>query len=52
MENAPHPCDDVTEGTCPCFFTAARDDDDVDITNTLKMELALTEHGVPFESHI
>ena len=52
LENAPHPCDNVSEDTCPCFFTAARDDDVVDIMNTLSMELALKEHGIPFESHI
>ena len=48
----PYPHEHVTADTCPCFFTAARDDRTVDISNTLRMELALTEKGVAFESHI
>ena len=42
----------VSKDTCPCFFAAARDDDDVDILNTIVMEEALAKAGVPFESHI
>lgn len=48
----PYPHEHVTAGTCPCFFAAARDDRTVAIQNTLTMEMALAEHGVPFESHI
>lgn len=46
----PHEC--VTADTCPCFLVAAWDDRTVDIKNTLLMELALAEKGIPFESHI
>ena len=48
----PYPHEHVTAETCPCFFAAARDDRTVDISNTLRMELALAEKGVAFESHI
>ena len=48
----PYPNEHVTAQTCPCFLVAARDDRTVDISNTLRMELALTEKGVAFESHI
>ena len=48
----PYPHEHVTAQTCPCFLVAARDDRTVDISNTLRMELALTEKGVAFESHI
>ena len=48
----PYPHEHVTAETCPCFLVAARDDRTVDISNTLRMELALAEKGVAFESHI
>ncbi len=48
----PYPHEHVTAATCPCFLAAARDDRTVDISNTLRMELALAEKGVSFESHI
>ena len=48
----PYPNEHVTARTCPCFLVAARDDRTVDISNTLRMELALTEKGIAFESHI
>lgn len=48
----PYPNEHVTAQTSPCFLVAARDDRTVDIKNTLMMELALAEHGIPFESHI
>ncbi len=48
----PYPNEHVGEDTCPCFLVAARDDRTVDIKNSLMMELALAEKGVPFESHI
>ena len=48
----PYPNEHVTPETCPCFLAACRDDRTVDIKNTLMMELALAENGVPFESHI
>ena len=50
--NLPHPNELVNSYTCPCFLAAARDDQLVDIKNALMMEVALAEHGVPFESHI
>ena len=48
----PHPNEHVTGETSPCFLVAARDDRTVDIKNSLMMQLALAEKGVPFESHI
>ena len=48
----PCPDQEITDSTCPCFFAAARDDDMVDIRNSLKMQLALADHNIPFESHI
>lgn len=48
----PCPNEHVTMDTCPCFVVAARDDRTVNIKNSLMMELALAENGVPFESHI
>ncbi len=48
----PYPHEHVTANTCPCFFVAARDDRTVDISNSLRMELALAGKGVAFESHI
>ena len=48
----PYPHEHVTPATCPCFLVAARDDRTVDISNSLRMELALAENGVAFESHI
>lgn len=50
--NMPCPNEFVDGNTSPCFLAAARDDRAVDIKNTLMMELALAEKGVPFESHI
>ena len=48
----PQPNEHVTGETSPCFLVACRDDRTVDIKNSLMMELALAEHGIPFESHI
>lgn len=48
----PYPNEKVDDNTCPCFIVAARDDHAVDIKNSLMFELALAEHGIPFESHI
>lgn len=48
----PYPNEIVDGNTCPCFIVAARDDHAVDIKNSLMFELALAEHGIPFESHI
>ena len=47
-----YPNEHVDGNTCPCFLVACRDDRTVDIKNTLMMEQALAEHGIPFESHI
>ena len=48
----PQPNEHVSGDTSPCFLIAARDDRTVDIKNSLMMQLALSEKGVPFESHI
>ena len=47
-----YPNEHVDGNTSPCFLVACRDDRTVDIKNTLMMELALAENGIPFESHI
>jgi len=52
LSDAPYPGEHVTDQTCPCFLIAARDDDMVDIRNTIAMQQILAEHNVPFESHI
>lgn len=48
----PYPNEHVDQNTCPCFLAAARDDETVDIKNTIMMQLALAEKGIAFESHI
>lgn len=48
----PQPNEHVTGETTPCFLVAARDDRIVDVKNSLMMQLALAEKGIPFESHI
>ena len=48
----PQPNEHVTGETSPCFLVAARDDRTVDVKNSLMMQIALAEKGVPFESHI
>lgn len=48
----PQPNENVTSETSPCFLVAARDDRTVDVKNSLMMQLALAEKGIPFESHI
>ena len=42
----------VSRDTCPCFVFAAADDPVVDVISSIKFIEALTENGVPFESHI
>lgn len=48
----PQPNEHVSTDTSPCFLVAARDDRTVDVKNSLMMQLALAEKGVPFESRI
>lgn len=48
----PYPHEHVTAATSPCFLVAARDDRTVNIKNSLVMQMALAEKGIPFESHI
>lgn len=48
----PQPNEHVSADTSPCFLVAARDDRTVDVKNSLMMQLALTEKGIPFESRI
>lgn len=48
----PYPVEEVDDETCPCFLFAARDDNVVDVCNTLQFEQALWEKGIMFESHI
>ncbi len=48
----PQPVDYVDEKTVPCFLFTARDDDLVDVSNTLEFAQALGRAGVSFETHI
>ena len=48
----PSPIQEVDNKTCPCFLFAARDDLMVPVSETLKFEMALSEHNISFESHI
>lgn len=48
----PYPAECVDEDTCPCFLFATRDDNVVNIKNTLAFEQAMAEKGIAFESHI
>lgn len=48
----PQPNEHVGADTSPCFLVAARDDRTVDVKNSLMMQLALAEKGIPFESRI
>ena len=50
--DVPSPTDYVSGKTPPCFLFAARDDAVVPIHNSLNFQLALTKHGIQFESHI
>ena len=52
IRNLPETHTAVTKDTCPCFVVAAQDDHTVPVSNALRFELALSENGVPFESHI
>lgn len=42
----------VDRKTCPCFLFATRDDNVVDIANSIQMMDALAKAGISFESHI
>ena len=48
----PQPNEHVSGDASPCFLVSARDDRIVDIKNSLMMQLALADKGIPFESHI
>lgn len=48
----PYPVEEVDDMTPPCFLFAARDDNVVDVKNTLLFEQALWEKGIMFESHV
>lgn len=48
----PYPVDCVDDRTPACFLFSTRDDNIVDIRNTLDFEKALVEKGISFESHI
>lgn len=48
----PYPVEEVDDETCPCFLFAARDDNVVDVCNTMQFQQALWEKGIQFESHI
>ena len=48
----PQPNEHVSGDASPCFLVSARDDRIVDIKNSLMMQLALADNGIPFESHI
>lgn len=48
----PYPVDCVDEKTPPCFLFATRDDNIVNVSNTVAFQQALVEKGVSFEAHI
>lgn len=52
QKGMPYPVEQVDEETCPCFLFAARDDNVVDVSNTMQFQQALWERGIMFESHI
>ena len=52
QKGMPYPVEEVDDETCPCFLFAARDDNMVDVSNTLQFQQALWEKGIMFESHI
>lgn len=52
MSGLPQPAEHVDEKTSPCFLFACRDDKLVDVSNFLRFQEALAEHGIGFESHI
>ena len=48
----PYPVDCVDDKTPACFLFATRDDNVVDINNTIEFQQALVKKGITFESHI
>lgn len=46
------PAELIDDKTCPCFLFAARDDNIVDIENTVEFQRVLTKKGINFEAHI
>lgn len=52
LESAPDVVSCVDGNTCPCFVFAARTDNVVPVSNSIRFMNALSENGVMFESHI
>lgn len=48
----PYPVEHVDGKTPACFLFATRDDNVVDISNTIAFEQALADKGIAFEAHI
>ena len=48
----PDPSKAVDEKTCPCFVFASRNDGTVPIRDSVNFISALTDAGIPFETHI
>lgn len=49
---APDPAKAVDRDTCPCFIFASRNDGTVPIRDSVNFISALTDAGVPYETHI
>lgn len=52
LPGLPYPSQTVDEKTCPCFLVACRDDNVVDMGNTIHFIDALNKFGIAFETHI
>ena len=48
----PYPVLTVNKNTCPCFLFATRDDNIVNVQDTIDFQKALIENAIRFESHI
>ncbi|MBQ6216747.1 MAG: alpha/beta hydrolase [Erysipelotrichaceae bacterium] len=52
QEGMPYPLEYIREDNCPCFIVSARNDNTVEVENTLKLMETLHEKGISFESHV
>jgi len=48
----PYPISTVDKDTCPCFLFSTRDDNIVNVQDTVDFQKALIENAIRFESHI
>lgn len=52
QEGLPLPNEYVSPSTSPCFIASVADDKTASVDNSLMMSLALSQNGVPFETHV